>query len=174
MRIAWMRSWRWWAGCGGAIGTSIDGAASPVEEAVEMADLIAGTRDRRLLGKLGAIVPEEYARVSAAGDERGRALYGLLAASLLLAPGGTGAAVAGTKLREAGAEYSQYPTASASLNVAALFGPDKRCVQRYCFWDDDDGVSSFENFKSGYAHDAAWKTEDQGNYIRIVGRGAGG
>ncbi len=151
----------------------IDGSANPVEEAVEMADLIAGTRDRALLGQLDAIVPEEYARVAAAGDERGKKLYGLLAASLLAA-GGASLGPGAEKVREAGAPYAKYLTGAATLDVAALFGPEKRCVERYFFWDDDDGVSSFEHFKSGYARDPAWKVEDRGNYIRITGRGAGG
>jgi hypothetical protein len=147
----------------------IDGSANPVEEAVEMADLIAGTRDRALLGQLDAIVPDEYARVAAQGDERGKELYGLLAASLLAA-GGPGA----DRVRASGAPYAKVLTSAATLDVAALFGAQKRCVERYFFWDDDDGVSSFEHFKSGYARDPAWKVEDRGNYVRITGRGPGG
>ena len=151
---------------------AIDIAPDPVAEAVEMADLIAGSRNAAFLRQLNSIVPEEYGRVSAAGDRLARILYGLLAASLLAAPGASPDPPA--NLRDAATAYSHYLTASAVLDVTALFGPGKRCVQRYFFWDDDDGVSSFEHFKSGYQHDPAWKIDDRGIFLHLTGRGPDG
>ena len=151
---------------------NIDASANPLDNAVALADLIAGTRDAAFLSQLRAIVPTEYARVSSASNARAKALYGLLAASLLASP--VAPANLPSALRQAAAPYAHELAAAAALDVAALFGPGRRCVQRYFFWDDDDGVSSFEHFRSQYAHDPAWAVDDRGSYIRIVGHGRDG
>jgi hypothetical protein len=44
-------------------------------------------------------------------------------------------------------------------------------LERYFFWDDDDGVESFANFRKSYEHDPLWKIEEHGGYIELTGHG---
>jgi len=106
------------------------------------------------------IVAEEFARCRQSGDRYGVLLYGLLAARL--------------EIRDIGAPYEPFLVSSESLDVTALFGADRDCVQRYFFYDDADGVESFESFRNTYRSDAAWNWEDLGEYAHLTGRGADG
>jgi len=147
---------------------NIDQSADPLHDAVELAELIAGTGNVELLRQMAAIVPAEYARCAASGDKQGELLYGLIAARLVQSH----AEAAG--LLEIGGPYVAALASSDTLNAAALFDAANRCTQRYFFWDDDDGVESFANFRAAYAHDPAWTYEDHGVYAHLTGRGADG
>src|ERR1035438_10134827 len=46
--------------------------------------------------------------------------------------------------------------------------------QRHFFYDDDDGVRSFESFRKTYQRDPAWEIEDRGAYVRLTGHGPDG
>src|SRR5262249_670539 len=94
------------------------------------------------------------------GDDSGQLLYGLLAARLSV-PG-------------IGEPYEPMLTSSESLDTGALFGDRRDCIQRHFFYDDDDGVESFENFRKTYESDSAWRIEDRGTYLHLVGRGPDG
>jgi hypothetical protein len=121
------------------------------------------------LNRLLAVnVAGEYERARRAQDRNGEILYGLLAARLVRAkaeaPG----------LKEYGAAYKALLDSSGSLDTEALFDGQRRCVERYFFWDDDDGVQSFENFLHGYERDPAWQIERVPAYVHLTGHGAGG
>jgi hypothetical protein len=131
-----------------------------VNDAVEVAEIVGASGDPELRKLLAQRVTAKLRQAHSASDRRVEILDGLLAAQLSL-PG-------------ADAGYLSLLQSSAALDTAALFDSDNRCVERYFFWDDEDGVESFANFRKGYEHDAAWKIEERGGYIQLTGRGAGG
>jgi hypothetical protein len=131
-----------------------------VNDAAELAEMVGASGDPELRELLAHRVTTELGQAHTASDLRGEILYGLLAARLSL-PGVDPA-------------YGALLQSSAALDAATLFDSDNRCVERYFFWDDDDGVESFANFRKGYEHDTAWKIEERGGYIQLTGRGAGG
>jgi hypothetical protein len=147
---------------------SIDQSADPLADAIGLAEMIAGTNSAELLHRMALIVPAESARCVSAGDKRGELLYGLIAARLIQAnaqaPG----------LTETGGGYLAALASSDELDMAALFGPANRCIERHFFWDDDDGMESFASFRAAYAHDPAWAFEDHGVYVHLTGLGAAG
>lgn len=49
-----------------------------------------------------------------------------------------------------------------------LFDESGRNVQQYFFYNDPDGIGSFDNFISGYKKDPKWKIQDHGQYITIT------
>jgi hypothetical protein len=87
-------------------------------------------------------------------------VYGLLAAQL----GVTGIAD----------PYAPFFRSSETLDTALLFGAENDCIERHFFYDDDDGVESFASFRASYERDAAWKIEDRGQYVHVVGSGPKG
>ncbi len=159
-----------------------------VNDAVEVAEMVGASGDSALTGLVAQAVVREFARVRDAQDRRGEIVYGLLAARVLTARSpraSDGAArrsddAAGRRLdnaealQQAGARYVPLLESSAALDAAQLFDSGSRCVQRYFFWDDDDGVESFANFRKGYEGNAAWKIEDRGAYVHLTGSGAAG
>ncbi|HTS30520.1 MAG TPA: hypothetical protein VMH81_31830 [Bryobacteraceae bacterium] len=141
-------------------------AADPLKEATRLAQILDATSSRELLRQMAAIVVSEYRRCAEAGNRSGRMLYGLLAARLIESP------AADAALREAGSPYLPFLTSSANLALSAVFDGSGHSVQRYFFYDDDDGVASFESFRRSYANDPAWTIEDRGAYLHLTGRGS--
>lgn len=131
-----------------------------VNDAVEVAEIVGASGDPELRKLLAQVVTVGLEHAHSASDRRCEILYGLLAARLS-SPTADSADVALLQ-------------SSAALDTAALFDSDNRCVERYFFWDDDDGVQSFANFRKGYEHDAAWKIGERGAYVELSGRGTAG
>jgi hypothetical protein len=129
-----------------------------VNDAVEVAEIVGASADPELRKMLAQRVTAELEHAQAPVPRPVQILYGLLSARLSL-PGSDPA-------------YSALLESAAALDTAALFDNENRCVERYFFWDDDDGVESFANFRKGYEHDPAWKIEERGGYIELTGRGA--
>lgn len=136
-----------------------------IDKAVEVAEIIGASKSGDLTRLIAQNIAAECAR---AADRNAAAWYGLLAARLLRAR------VETPELRQAGARYVPLLAGSDSIDTRILFDSGNRCIERYFFWDDDDGVQSFENFLRQYDRDAAWKIERLAAYVHLVGRGAGG
>jgi hypothetical protein len=141
----------------------VDRTADPLAEAMRLAEIIDATRGTALREQVAAIVSGEFARCREAGDLRGTTLYGLLAAKLSMDESGGVAA-----------PYLPFLRSSESLDTTVLFGAANDCIERYFFYDDDDGVESFESFRQSYQHDPAWEIEDRGQYVHLTGHGPEG
>jgi hypothetical protein len=152
----------------GRVAAGIDRAGDPRREAIRVAEIIAATSNRSFTESLAGVVAAEFKRCADAGNAQGRLLYGLLAARL------SQTAAATTAVREAGAPYLPYLVSADTLDVSALFGGNNAQVQRYFFYDDEDGVDSFASFRNGYLRDPDWKFEDFGEYVRVSARTAAG
>jgi hypothetical protein len=152
----------------GKLAGAVAEASDPLKEAIRLAQILDATASRELLQQMAAIVVSEYRRSLAAGNRSGRVLYGLLAARLLESP------AADDALREIGTPYLPFLRSSTGLPLSDLFDATGQSVQRYFFYDDDDGVASYESFRKSYVTDPAWKIEDRGAYLHITGSGRDG
>ena len=68
------------------------------------------------------------------------------------------------------ASFVRGADATLPLALGALSDSGGTVLERYFFYDDADGVESFTNFQAQYAHDAAWRWEDRGGWIRLVSK----
>jgi hypothetical protein len=138
----------------------IEQSADPVKEGMLLAEIAGATTSPALLQTMRTLVSGEVARCGGKVDSGCSAIYGLLAAKLGLIP--------------ASEPYQPFFRSSETLDTALLFGEENHCIQRHFFYDDDDGVKSFESFRRTYEGDRAWEVEDAGTYLHLTGRGAGG
>jgi hypothetical protein len=126
-----------------------------LEDAVAAAEIIEGASAAGVLAAMKTAIdahPENP-------------LYGLLAARL-------GARLEGKwDLAE---RFKPYFRAPRALLTAPLFGSKNICIERYFFYDDDDGEESYEAFKHIYERDPAWRFEEKGGYVTVTAKGAGG
>jgi hypothetical protein len=56
--------------------------------------------------------------------------------------------------------------ALTGIPVAGLFQQGTN-IQKYFFYNDDDGKLSFQSFMAQYQHDKAWQIEDHGSFVHI-------
>src|ERR1035441_7371712 len=138
----------------------LDRSRAPLREAIRLAEFVDAAAGTVFLRQMADVVSREFLRCRAAADPRGTTLYGLLAARL--------------SVDSIAAPYLPFFQSSETLDTAALFGNANLCIQRHFFYDDDDGVRSFESFRKTYQRDPAWEIEDRGAYVRLTGRGADG
>ena len=122
-----------------------------LEDAVAAAEIIEGTTDA------GAIA----AMKTAISEHAGQPLYGLLAARLAGRVDGKW---------EFARQFAPYFHAPRALITAPLFTTGNVCIERYFFYDDDDGEESYEAFKQIYERDPAWRFENKGAYVIVTGK----
>ena len=138
------------------LAAGIDRSDDPPKEGMRLAQIVDATASARLLEELRSIVSNEWTRCTMMGDSRCSTIYGLLAAKL--------------GVDAIGSPYLPFLESSQTLDSALLFGEANDCIQRHFFYDDDDGVESFESFRRSYEGDAAWEIEDAGTYVHMTGR----
>ena len=126
-----------------------------LEEAIAAAEIIEGTTN------IGAIAAMKTA-IEAHADEP---LYGLLAVRLAVSIDGN------WDLAEQFKPYFRTPRA---LLTKPLFAAKNVCIERYFFYNDDDGEESFQAFKQIYERDPAWRFENKGAFVMVTGKGAHG
>jgi hypothetical protein len=121
-----------------------------IGETVAVASLLDGMTDPQHL--------TEFSRAVAAGYARTRSpYYGLLAA---IAP-------ANERLKPIAADYRRCDARQRMLNTAELFDSKGLCLELQLFYDDDDGVESFDSFRQTYRGSQEWRWEDHSFYVRV-------
>jgi hypothetical protein len=135
----------------------IELAGDPLKEGMRISEIVDAISNHALLGRMRELVSVEWRRCNETGDRRCSTIYGLLAAKL-----GEDAI---------GKRYRAYMESSATLDTAVIFGAANDCIQRHFFYDDEDGVKSFESFLRTYRDDRAWEIEDAGTYVHMTGHG---
>jgi hypothetical protein len=70
--------------------------------------------------------------------------------------------------------YRPFFESSSTLDSDLLFGTANDCIERHFFYDDSDGVQSFQNFRRTYESDPAWEVDDQQTYVHFTGTGPSG
>jgi hypothetical protein len=113
----------------------------------------------------GMTVPQhlaEFGRAVIAGYVRTRSpYYGLLA---MIAPAQR---PADERLKQIAAHYRRDDARQRLLDTSALFDSKGACLELQLFYDDDDGVESFESFRQAYSGSQDWRWEDHGFYVRV-------
>jgi hypothetical protein len=61
---------------------------------------------------------------------------------------------------------------ATSLPLRGLGDGAGKVLERYFFYDDADGVESFESFKAQYGRDTAWHWEDHGEWVKVTSTGS--
>jgi hypothetical protein len=152
----------------GKLAGGITESADPLKESIRLAQILDATASRDLLQQMAAIIVSEYKRSLTSKNRSGRVLYGMLAARLIDTSASSDA------IREIGTPYHPFLKSFAELPLADLFDAQGNSIQRYFFYDDDDGVNSFNSFRKSYVNDPAWKVEDRGDYLYIADHHPGG
>ena len=142
----------------------VDTAAKPLEDAIAAAEIVDALQSPTRVKVARDALAAEYER---AKGPRTRGLYGLLLARL------HGKLDADDPLRRVAEPYLAHFNEPRSLQIRPLFGDGKICYQRYFFYNDDDGVESFEEFRAAYSADANWSWQTHGDWIHVVGNGTG-
>ena len=126
-----------------------------LEDAVAAAEIIGGT----------SVASALAAMKTAIGAHPEAPLYGLLAARLADRIDGTW---------DVAERFKPYFRAPRALSIPPLFAAKNTCIERYFFYDDDDGEESYDAFKNIYGRDPAWRFENKGAYVTVTGKGASG
>lgn len=140
--------------------TGLEAAERPTEEAVAAAEIIDNVSGRDRLAHIAGAIAREYPKQPP--------LYGLLAVRLRQR------GYASPPINAIAARYERFLRAPGRLPAATLFDSAGLCVQRHFFYDDQDGVESFANFRHTFQRSGAWTWEDRGGWVLVTGRGAGG
>jgi hypothetical protein len=134
------------------------GAVSGVNAAVDAvtaAELVEGTTDRETLALFAGTL----------SSDRGR--YAPLAAARLCRHLERLSFPAPERLARMAGPFLPFLTEDLALDTGAMFDAQGRCVQVQFFYDDEDGVVSYENFRAVYRADSRWKWEDRGGWWRV-------
>ena len=143
-----------------AIARAIPGIDS-IEEAMEAAEMIDAVSSPPLWNRLKSAIDSAHNQAPRDG-----ALYGFLALRLARRMNMMDWPLAN--------QYARYYKETARLDPASVFNAANLCVQRYFFYNDEDGSDSFQSFLAEYANDPAWKVEHLPAYVLITGTAASG
>ena len=130
-------------------------------EAVTVADTFASLNDDKLLTQIQAILKREYERVQAEKSEEGIKLYGLLAGMF-----GKRAQIDAEWYAEMAKKYEMEDV--SRLSAESLFNKDGSNVQQHFFYNDKDGIASFDHFMETYKKSAGWTIEEKDTFIIIT------
>ncbi|MEO8128502.1 MAG: hypothetical protein ABJF23_19900 [Bryobacteraceae bacterium] len=132
-----------------------------IDEAMEAAEMIDAVSSPQLFARLKPAIESAHRQAPRDG-----ALYGFLALRLARRMNITDWPLA--------SQYARYYTETARLDTNSLFNAANTCVQRYFFYNDEDGIDSFQSFLSEYSKDPAWKLERFPAYVHLSAAAAGG
>lgn len=126
---------------------------------IQVADIIISLDHSAMADLIHQNIKKEYERCEKAQIDKGVAVYGVL--SSLLAP----------KIEKGWAKYVAEKFSLPSLDVMPvyeLFNQQMANIQQYYFYDDEDGIQSFNNFIRSYQKSALeWEIKDMGNFVII-------
>src|SRR5262249_1831689 len=133
-------------------------------QAVTAAEMLSAPLDHASLRLIRDTLRSEYARAEVEHNQHARIIYGLLIASLAQR---YAAALIDPALRTIADTYLPALPALTGMPVAGLFQQGTN-IQKYFFYNDDDGKLSFQSFlMAQYQHDKAWQIEDHGSFVHL-------
>ncbi|MBU4406705.1 MAG: hypothetical protein KKB24_03855, partial [Candidatus Altiarchaeota archaeon] len=138
----------------------IDKERNPLFQAVVVADAFSMIEDSSILEILQSTIKIEYERVKTEENKEAEVIYGLLAGMF-----GKKAVINESWIKEMSEKY-ELPDI-VGLSSAGLFNQDRTNIQQYFFYNDGDGLASYNNFLDQYDDNSGWSIEDKGSYIII-------
>lgn len=142
---------------------SLDGQGDMVGEAAMVADAFRNIDDPGLRAVMARSIQSEYARVSAKGSAEATVVYGVLSNVV--------DADASWVPAERMPDYRL--SVSREISPDTLRNADGNVVERYFFYDDEDGESSFGHFLSRFEGKAGWNVESHKEYVVVKSTGEG-
>ncbi|EKD27725.1 MAG: hypothetical protein ACD_79C00604G0003, partial [uncultured bacterium] len=127
-----------------------------LSEVAAVADTLGILEDKEILNRLKSIIIDEYEKAD------NQILYGLFASVLK-----------GRKDTEKDSWFLKLPEKYElpnleKISAEKLFNKDGSNIQQHFFYNDKDGLASFENFLAQYKNNKDWRVEERGKYIRII------
>ncbi len=132
---------------------------SKFEEAVNVADTFGSIEDSSYLNLFGEYLAIEYVNARESGDINGAVLYGLLIS--LIADKSNVLQNPKINLED----LYQIPDISKFPFEYLMDGNGKH-VQQHFFYDDDDGIYSYNSFLKAF-RSSFWKVEENEHYVKI-------
>ncbi len=140
----------------------VEGASRPLDDALELAEIVEAIPDGPRLLRMKTVAMEEYKR-----DQASRALYGLMVAAIARKLPAS-QINADPHFQQVAAQYQPFFKEPRVLDAASLFNSAGLCVQEELFYDDEDAAESFKSFQRIHSQDEAWHWEDCGWYVRVT------
>ena len=141
---------------------NIEKEENPLSQAVAVADVFSTVQDPAILKVFQETIKQEYERVQA-GDKNAKVIYGLLAGMF-----SKKVVINEEWTREITKEY-KLPDVM-EISSQELFNRDGSNVQRYFFYNDEDGHASYSNFLAQYKDKGDWAVETKDTYVLIVSK----
>lgn len=144
---------------------NLESVAQPLDQTIAAAEVLDAVPVGAGLEALVRLVRQEHERVT---DSKSRTLYGILAVRL------SRRLPTDTALAQVARSYFPHVRETRILEMGSI-SDGNTAVQRYLFWNDDDGVESFDSFKQAYSGDPRWRFEQkQEGYVEVTGKGSDG
>jgi hypothetical protein len=144
--------------------SDIEGAPDVLLQAVTAAELLAAPLEDASLRVIWETLRSEYAGAELAHNRHARLIYGLLIAVLAQRHA---SALGDAALRTIATMSLPALPERTEMPIAGLF-PTGISIQRYFFYNDDDGKQSFQSFLAQYRRDTSWQIEDHGAFVHVV------
>ena len=125
-----------------------------------IADAFRMIKDTKVLQSVQKAIQDKYILYEAANDTEGKTIFGLLGSIY-----GQGASVTQQWFKNISKQYQLL--ANYDISVKALFGQNAACIQQYFFYDDKEGLQSFQYFISQYHKKAGWRIFDKGTFVAV-------
>lgn len=127
-----------------------------IQEAVAIAETIGSIEDKETLQIIGSLLTKAYQESSNNGVKVSYGLLINLYQNKSAIPSAYFDSIA-----------ALYPTKELNeLSFASALGNDKRHTQVHFFYNDDDGIMSYQSFLS-YFNNSKWTTNDEKEYVLI-------
>ncbi len=143
--------------------SDLERAQEVTVQAITAAEILGAPLDCASLRLIRDTLRSEYARAELENNRQARIIYGLLIAALIQKHASELPAPA---LRRSAETYLSALPDLTEIPLAQLFQQETN-IQKYFFYNDDDGKLSFQNFIAQYHHDKSWKIEDHGSYVHM-------
>ncbi|MCO5230275.1 MAG: hypothetical protein M9958_03870 [Chitinophagales bacterium] len=128
-------------------------------DAIQVADIFISLNSPSIVQLLHQQLKIEYERVESQKLDKGVAIYGIL--STLIAP----------KIEDGWAKYAAEKYALPNVDILpiySLFNQQLTNVQQYYFYNDEDGIGSYNNFIRSYERsNIEWSIKDLGTFVLI-------
>jgi len=132
-------------------------------QAVTAAEMLSAPLDRASLRLIRDTLRSEYTRAELEHNQHARIIYGLLIAALVQRHA---AEVTDPALKPIADTYLPVLPNLTGIPLGGLFQHETN-IQKYFFYNDDDGKLSFQSFMAQYHRDKTWQIEDHGSFVRI-------
>lgn len=138
--------------------------------AMTVAELLSAPLDLSTLRIMQETLTSEYTRAGLESNHDAQTIYGLLIAQLVRRQESR---LSNVDLRAIATTYLPSLPNVEAMPVATLFAHGVN-IQRYFFYNDDDGHQSFQSFLAQYQHAPAWHMDNHGSFIHLLAAGVGG